>query len=69
LSFCHEKRQKLLTDEQWELIAPLFPEPRRRRENRGRPWASNRACFEGILWVLQTGCKTFGILQLKGIFK
>lgn len=50
-----KKRQKLLTDEQWELIGSLFPEPRRRRDNRGRPWASNRECFEGILWVLQTG--------------
>ena len=50
-----KKRQKLLKDEQWELIAPLFPNPRRRKDNRGRPWASNRAWFEGILWVLQTG--------------
>ena len=50
-----KKRQKLLSDEQWELIGPLFPEPRRRKGNRGRPWAENRACFEGILWVLQTG--------------
>ena len=50
-----KRRQKLLTDEQWELIEPLFPERRRRRDKRGRPPASNRACFEGILWVLQTG--------------
>ena len=50
-----KKRQKLLTDEQWELIEPLLPEPKRRRDNRGRPWAPNRACFEGILWILQTG--------------
>src|SRR5512147_1467022 len=50
-----KKRQKLLTDEHWELIGPLLPEPRRRRDNRGRPWAPNRACFEGILWILQTG--------------
>jgi len=50
-----KKRQKLLTDEQWELIEPLLPQPRLRRDRRGRPWASNRACFEGILWILQTG--------------
>ncbi|MGO9323656.1 MAG: transposase [Candidatus Korobacteraceae bacterium] len=50
-----KKRQKLLTDEQWELIEPLLPQPRRRKDNRGRPWASNRSCFEGILWILQTG--------------
>jgi len=50
-----KQRQKLLRDEQWKLIEPLFPQPRRRRDKRGRPPASNRACFEGILWVLQTG--------------
>ena len=50
-----KKRQKLLTDEQWKLIEPLFPKPKRRRDKRGRPWAPNRACLEGILWVLQTG--------------
>jgi transposase len=50
-----KNRQKLLNDEQWELIEPLLPEPRLRRDRRGRPWASNRACFEGILWILQTG--------------
>ena len=50
-----KKRFELLSDAQWELIAPLLPEPRRRQDKRGRPWASNRGCFEGILWVLQTG--------------
>jgi transposase len=50
-----KKRQKLLTDEQWELIGPLLPEPKRRRDGRGRPPAPNRGYFEGILWVLQTG--------------
>src|SRR5258708_20820696 len=50
-----KKRFQLLSDAQWELIEPLLPEPKRRRDKRGRPWASNRACLEGILWVLQTG--------------
>src|SRR5213082_3535067 len=50
-----KKRQRLLTDEQWELIAPLFPRPTRRADKRGRPPAANRACLEGILWILQTG--------------
>src|ERR1700756_4511098 len=49
------KRQKLMTDEQWELIEPLLPRPKQRRDKRGRLTAPNRACFEGILWVLQTG--------------
>jgi transposase len=49
-----KKRQKLLTDEQWELIGPLLPEPKRRRDGRDRPPAPNRGCFEGILWILHT---------------
>ena len=39
----------MLTDEQWEKIKDLLPEPKRRRDGKGRPWAPNRACFEGIL--------------------
>src|SRR5215469_13372093 len=50
-----KKRQKLLSDEQWQLVEPLLPQPKRRRDGRGRPWATNRACLEGILWILQTG--------------
>lgn len=50
-----KQRQKLLRDEQWELIEPLFPKAKQRRDRRGRPPAANRACFEGILWILQTG--------------
>src|SRR5271165_6109395 len=50
-----KKRQKLLTDEQWKLIELLLPKPKRRRDRQGRPPAANRACLQGILWVLQTG--------------
>ena len=55
-----KKRFELLTDAQWSLIEPLLPEPKRRKDNRGRPWASNRACLEGILWVLRTGAALSG---------
>ena len=40
-----------------ELIEHFFPEPKRRRDGRGRPWASNRDCVEGILWVLRSGVR------------
>ena len=50
-----KKRFELLTEAQWALVEPLLPEPKRRKDKRGRPWASNRACLEGILWILQTG--------------
>ena len=47
----------MLSDEQWEKVKSLLPEPKRRRDGKGRPWASNRACLEGILWVLRTGAR------------
>ena len=50
-----KNRRKLLTDEQWELIGPLLPGAKRRKDGRGRPAAPNRNGLEGILWILQTG--------------
>ena len=44
-----------LTDEQWEIVSPLIPEPRRREDRRGRPWRDPRDVLHGILWVLRTG--------------
>jgi len=41
----------LLTDEEWELIADVFPEP----ATTGRPRRDARAVLDGILWVLRTG--------------
>ncbi len=46
----------LLTDEQWERVRPLLPRPKPGRRG-GRPWADDRACLEGILWVLRTGAR------------
>jgi transposase len=41
----------LLTDEEWELIADVFPE----RAGTGRPRRDARTVLDGILWVLRTG--------------
>ncbi len=49
-------RKPLLTDQQWEQIAPLLP-PLRKSKKGGHPWAPNRPCLEGILWVLRTGAR------------
>lgn len=46
-------RQKVLSERQWEKIAPLLP----RQRSRGRPWANNRKVLEGILWILRTGAR------------
>ena len=46
-----------LTDKQWEILAPLLPEPPRREDGRGRPWADSRKLLNGMLWVLRTGAQ------------
>ena len=43
-----------LTDEQWNLIADLFPESSVGPKG-GRPRVASRPCAEGILWILRTG--------------
>jgi transposase len=45
-----------LTDEQWLLIADLFP-PCAPSPLGGRPPAEDRVCFEGICWVLRCGAR------------
>ena len=44
-----------LKDEQWAVLEPLIPKPRRRADGRGRPWRADREVLNGILWVLRTG--------------
>jgi transposase len=44
-----------LTNEQWEILAPLIPDPVRQADGRGRPWRDSRHVLNGILWVLRTG--------------
>ena len=50
----HTKR--VLTDEQWQRLAPLLPQHVRSPKG-GRPWADDRECLEGILWLLRTGSR------------
>lgn len=40
-----------LTDEQWNLIADLFPPPAKT----GRPRTDRRLILDAILWILRTG--------------
>ena len=46
-----------LTDLQWELISPLLPVYRRRKDGRGRPRQDVRAVLNGALWILRTGAQ------------
>lgn len=45
-----------LTEAQWAKLEPLLPKWKPLKQG-GRPWADNRAVFEGILWVLKTGAR------------
>jgi transposase len=45
----------LLSDAQWQKLAPLLPKLKARR--RGRPLKDNRVVLAGILWVLKTGAR------------
>ena len=46
----------LLSEAQWQKIAPLLPQPAKHRKG-GRPWKDNRRVLEGILWILRSGAR------------
>ena len=46
----------LLSELQWERIAPLLPRSRKNPRG-GRPRANDRNVLEGILWMLRSGAR------------
>lgn len=44
-----------LTDEQWELVEPVFRHKRRRQGQAGRPPREPRGMVDAIMWILRTG--------------
>ena len=50
------KTGRELTEKQWKILEPLFPEVVNSPKG-GQKRASNRACLEGILWLLRTGAR------------
>lgn len=48
------RTKRRVTDALWARVAGLRPE-RPARPKGGRPWADDRECLEGIVWVLSTG--------------
>jgi transposase len=50
------RHEVFVSDEQWEKIEPFLPKRKRSRRG-GRPPADDRACLEGILWVLRSGAR------------
>ena len=51
------KQQRLVEDRLWELIESLIPPRAVARGPGGRPRIDDRAALEGILFVLDTGCR------------
>jgi transposase len=45
-------RRHEISDGGWEIITPLLPPPNKK----GRPRADDRQTFNGIVYVLRTGC-------------
>jgi len=45
-----------LGDAQWEILQPVFVEPRR-ADWKGLPWRDARAVLNGVLWILRTGAQ------------
>ena len=51
------EQQRRVADRLWELIEPLIPPRPTPRGPGGRPRINDRAALEGILFVLDTGCR------------
>jgi transposase len=50
------RTEHALTDRLWERVRPLLP-PRPPQPKGGRPFADDRACFAGIVYVLRNGVR------------
>lgn len=50
------KTPRVLSDEDWQRIAPHLPEHPASPKG-GRPRAADRECLEGILWLLRSGAR------------
>ena len=46
-----------LTNKQWEIIEPLFPQKELRPSGKGRPPRHPREVLNGVLWILKTGAQ------------
>jgi transposase len=48
--------KRLVPDGLWEIVAPLLPPPKVRRQGGGLQPADSRAVFTAIVYVLTSGC-------------
>jgi transposase len=52
---CIPGQSRDLTDAQWAFLHSLNPEPKRRKDDWGRPWRPRRDVPNGVLYILLTG--------------
>ena len=50
------RTERELNDRLWDRVAPLLP-PQPDHPRGGRPFADDRACFEGIVYLLRNGLR------------
>jgi len=55
-----------LTDEQWNILEPLFPKPGGRNPKGGRPGYSTREILDGVLWVMRVGARWNDLTMPRG---
>ncbi len=48
--------RELVPDRLWEIVEPLIPAQRVRRQGGGTPMVEARAVFTAVVYVLTTGC-------------
>jgi transposase len=44
-----------LSDKEWEVVSPLLPRQKRRKDGKGRPRRDAREVMSGIVWILFSG--------------
>ncbi len=44
-----------LSDKEWEVLEPLLPKVKKRKDGKGRPPKEPRAVLNGIIWILFSG--------------
>ena len=44
-----------LSDKEWQLLEPLVPKPKRRKDGKGRPRKNPREVLNAIIWILFSG--------------
>jgi transposase len=59
----NSRTEAALNDKLWERIAPLLP-PQPPHPHGGRPFTDDRACFEGIVYVLRNGCRWGAVAKI-----